>query len=382
MLNKKVAIKEYFPREFAIREGTLTVVAVSNKSDSDNYSWGLKKFLEEARVLASFDHSNIARVRRYFEANGTAYLVMDYCEGTPLDKLIDDGGPLSQETLSKLLYPILDALEHMHDAHLLHRDIKPANIFIKRDGTPVLLDFGAARQEVASHSKSVTSLVTPGYGALEQYSTHGEQGPSTDIYGFAATLYKAVTGDKPQDATSRMIDDKMSPASQRSAGKYDSRLLTAIDKAMSVKPADRPQNIAEWREMISSSNTNSNNTNSKESDRTVLIKTSTSSQGKSKAPLYIISFCVISIFFGGIYYLFAGSKSDGVADTVSTPKKIEKKSRLQNHNLLRLNLKKKMLLPHNAITKVTNLHGVIATQKFRFLKRAMKQASLITKGNS
>lgn len=250
MLNRKVAVKEYFPREFAARDNTLTVRAAGNSDDRDNFIWGLKRFLEEARVLAVFDHPNIIQVRRFFEANGTAYLVMDYCDGTPLDELLKIEGLLTEKKIHLLLPPLLDALEIIHKTNFLHRDIKPANIFIKNDGTPVLLDFGAARQELVSHSKSMTAMATPGYAAFEQYSSRGNQGPWTDIYGLGATIYKAITGNKPDDATNRMLDDTLIPCEKICAGNYNVDTLRAIDKSMAVKPQDRPQSIIEWRRML------------------------------------------------------------------------------------------------------------------------------------
>jgi serine/threonine protein kinase len=250
MLNRKVAIKEYFPREFAHRDGTLIVKAAGNKEDRENFSWGLTRFLEEARVLALFDHPNIVPVRRFFEANGTAYLVMDYCDGIPLDTLISREGSLTKDQVIKILYPILDGLERVHKANFLHRDIKPANIFIKADGSPVLLDFGAARQEMLSHSRSVTSMATPGYAAFEQYSTHGKQGPWTDIYGLGATLYRAITGEKPQDAPDRILEDRLVPCLTMANGNYDEKFLLAIDASMAIRPENRPQSIAEWRRIF------------------------------------------------------------------------------------------------------------------------------------
>ena len=250
MLNRKVAIKEYFPREFAHRDGTLLVKPAGNIEDRENFSWGLKRFLEEARVLALFDHPNIVPVRRFFEANGTAYLVMDYCDGIPLDTLISSNGSFTKDQVNKILFSILDGLERVHKANFLHRDIKPANIFIKADGSPVLLDFGAARQEMLSHSRSVTSMATPGYAAFEQYSTHGKQGPWTDIYGLGATLYRVITGDKPQDAPDRILEDQLVPCLKIASGKFDDKFLMAVDAAIAVRPENRPQSIAEWKKMF------------------------------------------------------------------------------------------------------------------------------------
>lgn len=250
MLDRRVAIKEYYPREFAVRDGERTILPAGSVEDRETFEWGLARFLEEARILARFEHPNIIAVRRFFEANGTAYLVMDYCEGESLDEIVKRDGPLNLERLNAVLLPLLDGLEQVHATNFLHRDIKPANIYIRSDGSPVLLDFGAARQEVVGPSRSVTTLATPGYAAFEQYSTKGKQGPWTDIYGMAATLYRAVTGEKPQDSPDRMLDDTLQPAAELSRGRVPASILTAIDKGMAVRPADRPQSVAEWRTLI------------------------------------------------------------------------------------------------------------------------------------
>lgn len=251
MLNRRVAIKEFYPRLFAVRDGTLTIRPAGSQDERDTFKWGLERFLDEAQVLARFAEPNIIGIRRFFKANGTAYLVMDYCEGDPLDEIIKINGPLSQKKVEQILYPLLDGLEKIHEANFLHRDIKPANIFIRGDGSPVLLDFGAARQEIGNHSRSVTSMATDGYAPFEQYSERGKQGPYTDIYGLCATLYRAVTGEKAVSATDRMLDDTLVPASERVYGQYSSNLLNAIDRGMAVRPVDRPQSVAEFREILS-----------------------------------------------------------------------------------------------------------------------------------
>jgi serine/threonine protein kinase len=253
MLDRRVAIKEYYPREFAVRDSTLTVHAAGNQEDKDTFKWGLEQFIKEAKLLAKLNHPNIIAVRRFFEANGTAYFVMDYCEGRPLDDIIKVDGVMTPDQINKIIYPVLDGLEHLHNVNFLHRDLKPANIYIKSDGSPVLLDFGAARQEIVSHSKSVTSLATPGYAAFEQYSTRGNQGPWTDIYGFAATLYRAITGVKPQDAPDRILEDTLSPVSKICDKKYSDSVLKAIDLGMAVRPESRPQSIKDWRNIFDSS---------------------------------------------------------------------------------------------------------------------------------
>jgi formylglycine-generating enzyme required for sulfatase activity len=254
MLDRRVAIKEYYPREFAVRDGERTILPAGSVEDRETFEWGRARFLEEARILARFEHPNIIAVKRFFEANGTAYLVMDYCDGESLDEIVKRDGPLDPERLNALLLPLLDGLEQVHATNFLHRDIKPANVYIRSDGSPVLLDFGAARQEVVGLSRSVTTLATPGYAAFEQYSTKGKQGPWTDIYGMAATLYRAVTGEKPQDSPDRMLDDTLQPASELAGGRFSASLLSAIDKGMAVRPVDRPQSVKEWRALFGTYN--------------------------------------------------------------------------------------------------------------------------------
>jgi serine/threonine protein kinase len=246
-LNKKVAIKEYFPREFAGRDAGQTIRPAGNKDDRETFEWGLKRFLDEARTLALFEDPNIISVKRFFEANGTAYLVMEYCDGLSLDEVIKKDGPLDEKKLLSLLSPLLASLEKIHSANFLHRDIKPANIYIRIDGSPVLLDFGSARQHLSENSRTVTSLATVGYAPLEQFSSSGMQGPSTDIYGLSATLYKALTGSRPQDALDRVLNDKLIPLSEKLSGNFDIALLEGIDSGLSIRPEDRPQSISQWR---------------------------------------------------------------------------------------------------------------------------------------
>jgi serine/threonine protein kinase len=250
MFGRKVAIKEYYPREFAARDSGRTVRPSGTQDDLDHFQWGLEAFEKEAKLLARFADPHIVGVQRFFKANGTAYFVMDYCDGQPLDEIIRRDGNLSLQQLQAIIFPLLNSLERIHREDFLHRDIKPANIFIRADGSPVLLDFGAARQENVSHSRSVTSLATDGYAAIEQYDARGRQGPYTDIYGLASTLYRVVTDIKPMPASARILNDTLEPAQTQAAGKYPDYLLEAIDRGMSVRPEGRPNTIEEWRTMF------------------------------------------------------------------------------------------------------------------------------------
>ena len=246
-LDIPVAIKEYLPYGLAIRESDMSVVPQSSQAASD-FAWGLDRFLDEARTLARFDHRHIIKVYHFFEAHGTAYIVMEYAEGETLSKFLQSRGTLSEDELKAILYPILDGLEVVHGADFLHRDIKPANIIIRdEDDSPVLLDFGAARQAIGVKSRSIDAIISPPYSPIEQYSSRGEQGSGTDIYALGAVCYRALTGEGPAEAPDRVALDPLVPASERCAGQAGSEFLSAIDWALQVHKTDRPQSIADWR---------------------------------------------------------------------------------------------------------------------------------------
>ena len=247
-LNLKVAIKEYLPGELAQRDDTRSV---RPKSDDvlDTFKWGLQRFLDESRTLASFRHPNIVRVMRFFEANNTAYMVMEFVSGQTLVDWIRTRRPLHEAALVSLASPLLDGLAVIHKGGYLHRDIKPANIFIRDDGSPLLLDFGSAR--TVANSGELTAVVTPGYAPLEQYHSHGKQGPWSDIYAFGGVLYWMITGQKPADAAARVRNDPMPPATQAAdRNRYSMDLLTAIDWALAPAEEARPQTVEDFRAVI------------------------------------------------------------------------------------------------------------------------------------
>ena len=249
-LDKPVAIKEYLPSDIAVRTADRSVAPQASEFRGD-FQWGLERFVDEARTLARFDHRHIIKVHRFFEAHGTAYIVMEYAEGETLSAHLERKGPLQEAELKAILYPLLNGLEVVHGADFLHRDIKPGNIVLRdSDGSPVLLDFGAARQAVGAKSRSVTSIVTPGYAPIEQYSSRGHQGPWTDIYALGGVCYRALTGQVPDDATDRVRHDPLVPVAQRCAGRVSQELLAAVDWALSVDEGDRPQSVGAWREAM------------------------------------------------------------------------------------------------------------------------------------
>ena len=256
-LDQAVAIKEYLPVEVATRRPDATVSARTTEHD-ERYRMGLERFIREARTLARFDHPNIVRVLSVFEMNGTAYMVMRFEEGETLAATLERKHALSEAELLRVLMPILDGLELVHNAGFIHRDIKPDNIHIRSDGSPVLLDFGSARYALG-HSRTVTILVAPGYAPFEQYYSSGEnQGPWTDIYSLGATCYRAIAGRAPLDAIARSkgilgsTQEILVPASAVGTARYSDRFLKAVDHALSFAEKDRPQSIGEWRKELSS----------------------------------------------------------------------------------------------------------------------------------
>ncbi len=247
-LNLKVAIKEYLPGDLAQRDESRSV---RPKSDDvlDTFKWGLQRFLDESRTLATFRHPNIVRVMRFFEANNTAYMVMEFVSGQTLVEWMRTQRPLAEAALVSIVTPLLDGLGVIHKGGYLHRDIKPANIFIRDDGSPLLLDFGSAR--TVATSSELTAVVTPGYAPLEQYHSHGKQGPWSDLYAFGGVLYWMVTGNKPVEAAARVRNDPMPPATQAAdRGRYSMDLLTAIDWALAPAEEARPQSVADFSTVI------------------------------------------------------------------------------------------------------------------------------------
>ncbi len=252
-LQKDFALKEFFPEDLVMREGTSIRFTARPHSESD-YRWGLKKFYDEARLLAQFSHNNIVSVRRVFEGNNTAYMLLDFVRGSTLEKwLLGLDSPPTQEELDLIATPLLSALELVHANRAWHLDISPDNVMIRAsDGAPILLDFGASRFEIKQHSQLVSALVfKSGYSAPEQYTSNADRyGPWTDIYAFSAMLHRCISGTRPIEATSRQLDDELQPATQIGKGRYREQFLKAIDWALKLPPQDRPQSIPEWREQL------------------------------------------------------------------------------------------------------------------------------------
>lgn len=260
-LERDVAIKEFMPQGMATRNEDYTLQSVSEAEDSVcNLEWGLERFIREARTLSKFNHPNIVRVHTVFETNNTAYMVMSYEKGISFSERLKKGQP-SEEELTDMVLGLLDGLDGMHAEGFIHRDIKPGNIFIRADGTALLLDFGSARQAIGEATMTLTKVASPGYAPFEQYYGRSDmQGPWTDIYALGATLYRAITGEAPTDATFRnrtsgeeAIQEIMDVL-DRHSDKYSPFLLRAVEHAIRTNHKDRPQTVDEWRTMLSDPN--------------------------------------------------------------------------------------------------------------------------------
>jgi hypothetical protein len=222
----------------------------SSGEDADNFQYSLESFEKEAATLASLDHPGIVKVLRSFEANGTAYFVMPFVEGTTFDEVIKEREaqhrPFTEAELVSLLDKVLAALGYLHDRGIYHRDIKPGNLLITSQGDPVLIDFGAARQRLSE--RSLTVIESPGYTPFEQMQCRGKVGPWSDLYALGGTLYKAITGETPAKAEDRAFDDPVVPLVERSElkGRFSQRLLQSIDFAMRPNLSERLQSAEEW----------------------------------------------------------------------------------------------------------------------------------------
>jgi serine/threonine protein kinase len=308
-LGTRVAIKEYYPAELSERDATMGVRARSEEHQT-TFAWGRKSFLQEARILARFRHPSIVRVARVFEALSTAYMVMDFEEGQPLEQWLRSlGRAPTQQELDRIADPILDALEIMHAQSFIHRDIAPDNIIIRADGVPVLLDFGAARRAVAETSRMLTGIVKAGYSPQEQYATDSRfQGPWTDLYALGATLYRAVSGRPPTEATLRALGVKIPKMSDEAADRYRFGFLAAIDACLALAPADRPRSVAQLRVMLFTTDTSASTPLPEaETRRIPSLQSSLRTEANSLAPhRWIISAAMVLLMLlgtiGGLHH--------------------------------------------------------------------------------
>ena len=260
------ALKEYLPDVWGMRlaDGT---VGPRAEAYAEDYSWGLDRFLREARILARLESRHIrhvVRVYQVFPALGTAYMAMEYVEGRTLEAEVESEGPLSEERVRGLLGALTEGLSAVHAAGILHRDITPRNVMIRDDGTPVLIDFGSARQATGGRSGDVRQFLTPGFAPLEQYVTRTRrgssaalklrQGPWTDIYALGAVTYWAMSRpehrEKLDEAPARQVADELPPLFEAAGHGVSESLSVAVSRALAVHAEDRPQSLEEWRELL------------------------------------------------------------------------------------------------------------------------------------
>lgn len=247
-----VAIKEYLPLELTVREAGESEPRVSDDHRSD-FNAGLKCFFEEGRTLSRLVHPHVIRVTDFFRANGTAYMVMTYERGRTLREHVrQHRGPVPEAFIRGIFLQVLDGLMEVHRNGLLHLDLKPANIFLRSDGTPLLLDFGATRELIGEQGRAVrlSAIHTPGYAAPEQVRHAPPAGPWTDLYGVGASLYYCLGGESPPGAKERLDRDALLPAVQRWRGRYSPGLLALIDGCLQLDPAGRPQTAEQLRTVL------------------------------------------------------------------------------------------------------------------------------------
>ena len=251
-LEREVALKEYMPGTLAGR-GTGLQVSVRSKSTAETFALGLRSFINEARLLARFDHPSLVKVYRFWEDNGTAYMVMPYYVGRTLRQAREGMVvPPGEAACQRVLDGVLSALETLHREGVFHRDIAPDNILLGDDGLPVLLDFGAARRVLSDRTQALTSIMKPHYAPLEQYADANSmrQGPWTDLYALGGTLYFLLTGEEPVAAASRALHDDQPRLAELRPRDCTPGFLAAIDWMLALKPPERPQSVHMLRDVL------------------------------------------------------------------------------------------------------------------------------------
>lgn len=257
-LKRRVALKEFLPKMIADRAADQCEVVTFSPEDIGQYEYGLEKFLEEARTLARFEHPNIVQVRHFFNENNTAYFEMAYLQGKTLEEYIRQfPGGITEAELLKIILLILEGLKKVHEANILHRDIKPSNIYIPKDRDPLLLDFGSARQAMMNKNQRLSVFLTHGYAPPEQYTSNPLQGPYTDIYACAATMYTCLrnTYNKGKlvpllSAPDRQNGEELPPIEKVSQQKVSPHVAKAIMKGLELQKEQRPQSVAEFQDLL------------------------------------------------------------------------------------------------------------------------------------
>lgn len=238
-----VAIKEYLPSSLALRNQGDVLPAIAEENLA-TFRYGMKCFFEEGKSLAGLSHTNVVRVLNFFRANETVYMVMRYERGRTLQEHIQHHrGSIKEDFIRRVFTLLLNGLREVHTNKLLHLDIKPANIYIRNDGSPVLIDFGAARQTLTEEATRLNPMYTPGFASPEQYRKRELLGPWSDIYSVGATMFCCLAGAAPPTADQRLDKDKYVSAGKLWGGKYSAQLLETIDWCLRLDHLERPQSV-------------------------------------------------------------------------------------------------------------------------------------------
>jgi hypothetical protein len=238
-----VAIKEYLPSTLVLRTNGEPHPNVPSENAA-TFRYGMKCFFEEGRALASLSHPNVVRVLNFFRANETVYLVMRYERGRTLQQHIQHRrGALDEAWIRKTFAELLNGLREVHSNKLLHLDIKPGNVYVRNDGTPLLIDFGAARQTLSEEGNKLPPTYTPGFASPEQHAKRSDLGPWSDVYSVGATMYACLAAAPPLAANQRMEKDSLVPARRGWAGKYSAELLDTVDWCLRLDHMERPQSV-------------------------------------------------------------------------------------------------------------------------------------------
>jgi serine/threonine protein kinase len=249
--NQSVAIKEYLPGQLVLRTEGSVIVQASSDENNNIFRHGMKCFFEEGRALARINHPNVIRVVNFFRANETVYMVMRFERGKTLQQHIQaNRGTIRESFIRRVFAQLLNGLREVHTHKLLHLDIKPSNLYIRQDGTPVLIDFGAARQTLSHEETKLQPMYTPGFAAPEQYHNRERLGPWTDIYSIGASLYACLAGCAPPAADTRLVNDKLVPATKRWHGVYSAQLLETIDQCLKLNYMERPQSVFSLQKVL------------------------------------------------------------------------------------------------------------------------------------
>ncbi|MFV1992592.1 MAG: protein kinase [Acidiferrobacterales bacterium] len=336
-LGALVAIKEYFPQSMAFRSDRYTIIprGRGNATVAQNYSWGLKEFLKEARVLAKFKHQNIVRVLRFIEGNGSAYMVMEYEKGQSLAEFLKKrGGFLNEKDLLNVFLPILSGLQAVHKAGILHLDIKPDNIYLRSDGQPMLIDFGSAGQVAKESDDKKAIALTPAYSAVENYPDMGEKGPWSDIYSIGATFYRCITGKHPKNSMDRHEaraagkNDPLKAAISFERPRYAGYIRESIDWSLEINQEDRPQSALTLQQGIMGrgrfkETSDENNFNKFRSGfiGVVNVREETKKTGRSLFEITVFSLLVLTVV--GFYLTTTGAiDKDYILSSANDIKKI------------------------------------------------------------